>query len=407
MNNDYSHIKNFFKFLWEKENREPSLDIIMKYMPEDLEKINFTKMNSDKIRESLTKYPQLIDKFDLNKLDNFDIINILHAQPQLADKFDLKNKIDSSGITSILQMQPQLVNKLNLKKLKGFDIVDILIYSPQLIDKFDLTMLNDYHIRELVQYQPKLSKYFNDRLLKMNQDFLRRRDRVEERIENDITRIKKNKVLNESTYKVYHGTNEKFSKFDFKRSTQGIIWFTDNIDSIKNHEHGGQGNKYIMTRYITINNPAGWDEYEKYGLQQLEDMGYDGVILPQGDKTDFFIFSPKNISAKDPDKIIFKKVKSFKTEEGNFSIYDTQTDVRNRASMFTVFESPDGWIVRNSIVPEDLRRKGLATNFYKKMNELSKQKTGNPLRSTQPRTLSTGEVVHELSNDGIQLWDIL
>jgi len=110
-------------------------------------------------------------------------------------------------------------------------------------------------------------------------------------------------ILNEQkgkTYKVYHGTNKKFKNFDFKNSTQGIVWFTDSIDSIKNQEHGGQGNQIIMTRYITINNPAGWEEYEKYGLQQLEDMGYDGVILPQKDKTDYFVFSPKNISAKEP-----------------------------------------------------------------------------------------------------------
>ena len=105
-------------------------------------------------------------------------------------------------------------------------------------------------------------------------------------------------ILNEKTYKVYHGTNEKFGKFNFNKTTQGIIWFTDSIDSIQKGEHGGQGNKYIMTRYITINNPAGWDEYEKYGLGQLQDMGYDGVILPQDDKTDYFVFSNKNISAK-------------------------------------------------------------------------------------------------------------
>ncbi len=101
--------------------------------------------------------------------------------------------------------------------------------------------------------------------------------------------------LNENTYKVYHGTNNQFDRFDFKRTTQGIVWFTDSIDSIQKGEHGGQGSKYIMTRYITINNPAGWEEYEKYGLGQLQDMGYDGVILPQGDKTDYFVFSNKSI----------------------------------------------------------------------------------------------------------------
>jgi hypothetical protein len=107
-------------------------------------------------------------------------------------------------------------------------------------------------------------------------------------------------ILSENVYKVYHGTNQKFSKFNFKNATQGIVWFTDSIDSIKQGEHGGAGNSIIMTRYITLNKPAGWAEYEKYGLGQLQSMGYDGVILPQGNKTDYFVFSPKSISAKEP-----------------------------------------------------------------------------------------------------------
>lgn len=119
-----------------------------------------------------------------------------------------------------------------------------------------------------------------------------------------LKRIIKEEVesfLNENTYEVYHGTNEKFSNFSLNRATQGIIWFTDSIQSIKDGEHGGQGGKIIMKRYITLNNPAGWDEYEKLGLGQIKDRGYDGVILPQGNGVnDYIVFSPKSISAKPP-----------------------------------------------------------------------------------------------------------
>ena len=41
------------------------------------------------------------------------------------------------------------------------------------------------------------------------------------------------------------------------------------------------------------------------------------------------------------------------------------------------------------------------------MNKESLKKTNHPLRSTQPRELSTGEIIHELSKDGIILWDSL
>lgn len=101
--------------------------------------------------------------------------------------------------------------------------------------------------------------------------------------------------LKEQEYIVYHGTNNQFDKFDLNRATQGIIWFTDSIDSIKNQTHGGMGSKYIMKRKIILNNPAGWPEYEKYGLGQMRQLGYDGVILPDGDVTNFIVFNPKSI----------------------------------------------------------------------------------------------------------------
>lgn len=103
------------------------------------------------------------------------------------------------------------------------------------------------------------------------------------------------KLLSEKVYKVYHGTNDKFNNFDLNKTSQQVIWFTDNIDSIKNSTHGGDGNKYILTRYITLNNPATWGDYEKYSIGELINLGYDGVILPEDGKTDYIIFDTKNI----------------------------------------------------------------------------------------------------------------
>jgi len=106
-----------------------------------------------------------------------------------------------------------------------------------------------------------------------------------------------NKSMKPNTYKVYHGTSQEFSDFDIDKATQGIIWFTDSRESIEKGEHGGLGNKIIMTRYITLNNPAGWEEYDKLGLQQIEDRGFDGVILPHGTKyNDYIVFDTKSIS---------------------------------------------------------------------------------------------------------------
>ena len=110
---------------------------------------------------------------------------------------------------------------------------------------------------------------------------------------------------------------------------------------------------------------------------------------------------------KEDKPVTVNKIKSFKTDEGKFSVYDIDDSRKNRGDMFTVLEDKKGWIVRNALVPDELQKNGVATAFYTKMNDLSIQKTGNLLRSTQERKLSNGEKVHELSDLGKKLWDSL
>lgn len=121
------------------------------------------------------------------------------------------------------------------------------------------------------------------------------------------------------------------------------------------------------------------------------------VILPEEKK-----LTKKGEQEVSPNII---KQRSFTTDEGKFSVYDVKKDPRDRANMFTVFESKDGWVVRNVVIPDKLKRKKIATEMYKKLNELSIKQTGNPLRSSPLRVLSTGEKVIELSPDAVKLWD--
>jgi hypothetical protein len=96
---------------------------------------------------------------------------------------------------------------------------------------------------------------------------------------------------------VYHGTDKQFNRFSSKFSSMGgIIWFTTDKSAIERGEVGASGSGYIKELYISMKNPAGWEEYEKYGLGQLEDMGYDGVILPN-DEDNYvgFVFDPNQI----------------------------------------------------------------------------------------------------------------
>lgn len=94
---------------------------------------------------------------------------------------------------------------------------------------------------------------------------------------------------------VYHATNNTFNRFALNKTTQGIIWFTSNLDDIKNKNVGAQGYGVILELYVYMTNPCGWEEYEKLGLGQLQDRGYDGAILPEGENFVGFVFNPKQI----------------------------------------------------------------------------------------------------------------
>ena len=97
---------------------------------------------------------------------------------------------------------------------------------------------------------------------------------------------------------VHHGTSKKFSKFNIKKGSQPIIWFTSNKSAVEAGEVGASGKGHIMDLYASIKNPAGWDEYEKYGLGQLKGLGYDGVILPDADGTfTGFVFEPNQLKS--------------------------------------------------------------------------------------------------------------
>lgn len=91
--------------------------------------------------------------------------------------------------------------------------------------------------------------------------------------------------------KVYHGTNINFDKFDLDFVAQGIIWFSSNENSILSGESGASGTNFIKEAYLSIKNPAGWVEYEKYGIGELKGLGYDGIILDNN----YVVFDPSQI----------------------------------------------------------------------------------------------------------------
>ena len=88
------------------------------------------------------------------------------------------------------------------------------------------------------------------------------------------------------SFVAYHGTNAIFTRFDSKKTAQGIIWFSTDRDRIIRGEAGAQGLGRILKVRVTIKKPAGWDEYQKLSLGELR-RDYDGVVLKEEDE-DYF-----------------------------------------------------------------------------------------------------------------------
>jgi hypothetical protein len=86
----------------------------------------------------------------------------------------------------------------------------------------------------------------------------------------------------------YHGSREPFESFDINRAIQGILWFSQDYESIANQESGANSARYIATVKLYVNNYAGWEEYDKYYLQQIQDMGFDSIKLDDN----WIVFDP-------------------------------------------------------------------------------------------------------------------
>ena len=82
---------------------------------------------------------------------------------------------------------------------------------------------------------------------------------------------------------VYHGTSTDFDAFDPDRAIGTNFWSTTDRAAIESGDVGAQGKGKIKEMYHRIQNPAGWDEYDKFGTDELIAKGYDGLALKDAD----------------------------------------------------------------------------------------------------------------------------
>lgn len=172
-------------------------------------------------------------------------------------------------------------------------------------------------------------------------------------------------------------------------------------------ESGTATDRNIKAVILSMNNETTAPQEQNTSFQEQLDLANENArlddIYPEykGETIDIFDYDTTSISDW-ADKNI-EKQDSFETDEGVFTNYKLVGDNRKMPT-FTVFESKDGWIVRKADIPESEQNKGIGTKFYQYINLKSIEKTGKPLRSTQPKKLSSGIEVFELSYLGHKLW---
>jgi hypothetical protein len=96
---------------------------------------------------------------------------------------------------------------------------------------------------------------------------------------------------------VYHGTDTEFTSFDRKRAIGSQFWFTSSRNKIESGDVGANASGVILEVYLSIQNPAGWKEYENLMIAQIRSRGYDGIILPDADENTYIVFDPRQIKS--------------------------------------------------------------------------------------------------------------
>ncbi len=95
-----------------------------------------------------------------------------------------------------------------------------------------------------------------------------------------------------SSITAYHGSGVPIRRFNPKKySAQGVLWFSEDKDKILRGESGAVSAKHLTKVLLRVDKTAGWKEYDRYGLGELQSLGYDSIHLDD----DWVIFDPARV----------------------------------------------------------------------------------------------------------------
>ena len=102
---------------------------------------------------------------------------------------------------------------------------------------------------------------------------------------------------------LWHISNSRFRKFSRKMAINGLTWFSKDKDDLLREMHGASIDTrkpvWLYKCSANVDKTAGWDEYEKYLIAQLRQMGYDSIDLDD----DFVVMDVDKIKIHEVERV--------------------------------------------------------------------------------------------------------
>ena len=209
--------------------------------------------------------------------------------------------IISNVMRSKVKRLSLIINKLGLlKEAEEIGTLLALASEEELPKRFPLAfrywIRDSYYKHNINQtYSPKWKGITANSLFKKEPEHTRRKIYEAWKLIRDA---RDDKTEETRHVVAYHGSNVPIRQFDRDKSAMGIFWFSGDKGAIERGERANHTD-WLMTARLDVGSKiAGWDEYNKLGLYELERQ-FDSVHLDD----DWIIFDPSKIKILETEKI--------------------------------------------------------------------------------------------------------
>ena len=162
---------------------------------------------------------------------------------------------------------------------------------------------------------------------------------------------------------VFHQTDQSFGDFDFNKSADGTIWFTNNKKNFSDpasSASAASGKGRIIEKTIELKKAATFDDLDKFSVGELVQQGFDGAILGG----DIQVFNPSAIKTKTTTPKLIGEFKRL-AKEKNVSVSLSKSKTESGG---------DAIILDKIIVNPNTRNQGVGTEL---MNDLISKADNN------------------------------